>query len=245
MATVWTSFPCSTPYARWRYLDDGRIELEGQGIPLAKAWPPGVTNWMGPITNISRRFGVPAHWSAAVVAEESGGDPKARSPAGALGIMQIMPDTGRMLARSLGEPMGSDDDLLNPNLNLVLGIYYLASLIKRYRGDFLSAAVGYNAGSVKCLGSPTTKCTKGYWGVCTDGSDYPLAIIKYANSALLNGFPPTILPPVPLPKGDRDPLPPWAITATTAIGALVGYHAYQRAKQTIRPKRSRRGYALA
>ena len=248
MPSAWTSFPCGTVVARWRYLESGRIEVEGQGVVLLKkAWPAAVTQWKDAgIVAQGQKYGVPVHFIAAIMAIESGGVTVSRSSAGALGIMQIMPATGRSLAKSLGIKLSSDDDLMNPNLSIELGTYYLSSLLRRYHGDFVAAATGYNAGSVKCLDGPTT-CTKGYWGVCTDGSPYPLLAIQAANSALANGFPaPGSLPD--LPKNPIGPLPlqPWIITATTAVGAFLAYKTYERAKQSLRrPQAGRRRPAYA
>lgn len=242
MPSAWTNFPCNTVLARWRYLDNGRIEVDGQGVVLLKKqWPVGVTQWKDAgILAQGQKYGVPVHFIAAIMAIESGGVTIARSSAGALGIMQIMPATGRALAKSLGITLSSDDDLMNPNLSIELGTYYLSSLLRRYKGDFVSAATGYNAGSVKCLDGPTS-CTKGYWGVCTDGSPYPLMAIQAANSALANGFPaPGSLPDLPPNPIPSLPIRPWMITATTAIGAFLAYKTYEEFQKAVRTPMRRR-----
>ncbi len=73
---------------------------------------------------------------AAVVQTESGGDPSARSAAGAEGVMQLMPAT----ARALGVA-----DPYDPVQNVRAGAAYLRTLIDRF-GDLTSAIAAYNAG---------------------------------------------------------------------------------------------------
>jgi soluble lytic murein transglycosylase-like protein len=73
----------------------------------------------------------------AVVRHESGFDPEARSPAGARGLMQLMPAT----ARRFGV-----DDPDDPAQNLRGGTRYLRWLLDRYQGDVRLALAGYHAG---------------------------------------------------------------------------------------------------
>ena len=73
----------------------------------------------------------------AVVAVESGGDPNAVSPAGALGLMQLMPDT----AAGLGVL-----DAFDPTQNIEGGVRYLRQLLNYFDGDVVKALAGYNAG---------------------------------------------------------------------------------------------------
>jgi soluble lytic murein transglycosylase len=68
----------------------------------------------------------------AVMHLESGYYNFARSPVGALGLMQIMPGTGEMLARESGVRWNGPDDLFDPALNVRLGVRYLALLHGRY-----------------------------------------------------------------------------------------------------------------
>jgi len=75
----------------------------------------------------------------ALVSAESKGNPRAlgrfRSGtlSGAMGLMQIKPETARLVARSLGEPLPTDAELLRPEANLYFGTTYLLQLIHRYR----------------------------------------------------------------------------------------------------------------
>ncbi len=92
------------------------------------------------------KFGIPNEWVFATIRQESAYGVEAESSVGALGLMQIMPYTGKVLARENNLKRFSDDDLLDPNINIELGTYYLASLRKQYQGNMLLASAAYNAG---------------------------------------------------------------------------------------------------
>ena len=66
---------------------------------------------------------------------ESDWNPRAYSRVGARGLMQLMPDTGRRVAGSLGVAVSSDDQLFDPTLNLQLGVSYLGELSRRFGVD--------------------------------------------------------------------------------------------------------------
>lgn len=83
---------------------------------------------------------------AGLIREESVYDPLAVSPVGALGLMQIMPDTGRRLARAAGLTDFTVDQLLTSEINITLGIRYLAGLLERFAGNEAYAVAAYNAG---------------------------------------------------------------------------------------------------
>ena len=82
----------------------------------------------------------------AVIRQESAFMPDARSPAGALGLMQIMPRTGRMIMRTAGRKLRSRKQLLVPDLNVDLGTRYLRSLLSQMDGSLVLATASYNAG---------------------------------------------------------------------------------------------------
>jgi hypothetical protein len=86
------------------------------------------------------RFGVPARWIAEVMQIESRGDPRALSPKGAIGLMQIMPATYGSLAARYG--LGADP--WNVRDNIMAGAAYLRELYDRYGASGFLAA--YNAG---------------------------------------------------------------------------------------------------
>ncbi|MCL2284424.1 MAG: transglycosylase SLT domain-containing protein [Fibromonadales bacterium] len=81
-----------------------------------------------------------------VMRQESIFDAKIQSPAGARGLMQIMPATGEFLAKSEGVE-GYDKDLLyNAYLNIRLGVRYLNDLSAEYNNDYIGILGNYNAG---------------------------------------------------------------------------------------------------
>lgn len=92
--------------------------------------------------------------SNAVIQVESQGNPIAYSGAGAIGLMQLMPDTARGVARDLGiEVPTSDGDLRryleDPVNNRRLGEAYLKQMLERYDGDMEAALVAYNGGPAR------------------------------------------------------------------------------------------------
>ncbi len=95
------------------------------------------------IDEASRRFGLPVAWIRAVIATESGGDRRAVSVKGAMGLMQLMPGTWRDLRADLG--LGVDP--FDHRDNVIAGAAYLRRLLDRFgpRG-FLAA---YNAGPAR------------------------------------------------------------------------------------------------
>jgi len=85
----------------------------------------------------SHVYRVPAALIHAVIATESSFDPNARSKAGAVGLMQLMPGTASMMGAS---------DRRDPRENVLAGTRYLRVLINRFNGDFIRSVAAYNAG---------------------------------------------------------------------------------------------------
>jgi soluble lytic murein transglycosylase-like protein len=93
------------------------------------------------VAEASQRFGIPEHWIVAVKRAESAGDVRAISSAGAMGLMQIMPDTWAALRVRYG--LGRDP--YDPRDNILAGAAYLREMFDRYRT--IPAMLGaYNAG---------------------------------------------------------------------------------------------------
>lgn len=82
----------------------------------------------------------------AVMRQESEFYPKAHSPAGALGLMQLMPATARQTAQRMGLPSSRERLTSDPDYNIRLGQAYLAELLNRFRGSYILALAAYNAG---------------------------------------------------------------------------------------------------
>ncbi|MBZ5497558.1 MAG: transglycosylase SLT domain-containing protein [Acidobacteriia bacterium] len=82
----------------------------------------------------------------ALIRQESAFQESARSKANARGLMQVLPSTGRILAREAGIARYTVSRLYNPETNVALGTRYLASLLQRYGGKVELALAAYNAG---------------------------------------------------------------------------------------------------
>ena len=94
----------------------------------------------------AQRHGVDTSWVYGIVRQESAFVPDARSPVGALGLMQLMPATGRLTARKLKIPARSNTAILEVENNLRLGTGYLREMLDRYTGNQVLATASYNAG---------------------------------------------------------------------------------------------------
>lgn len=130
------------------------LRLAMMTIAIASPWVPagaaqdGILPAAAParsyadcVDEAARRFGLPEDWIWAVMRAESGGDPRAVSRAGALGLMQIMPATWSGLTARYA--LGSDP--FDVRANIHAGAAYLREMFDRY-GDLGMALAAYNAG---------------------------------------------------------------------------------------------------
>lgn len=84
-------------------------------------------------------------WVAAEIRAESVFNPKARSGANAMGLMQVLPSTGAATAKSLGLPWGGAASLYDSDTNIMLGTAYLRQMENKYGVPYVAIAA-YNAG---------------------------------------------------------------------------------------------------
>lgn len=111
--------------------------------PLADTWRRGV----GQLERVWERGSVAFQRLVdSVVKHESGGRVDAVSPVGALGLMQLMPDTAREMAGELGVPYNQARLLQDGDYNKLLGSAYLNKMLERYSGSEVLALAAYNAG---------------------------------------------------------------------------------------------------
>jgi soluble lytic murein transglycosylase len=82
----------------------------------------------------------------ALIRQESLFDAGARSPAAALGLMQLLPSTAGRVAKQAGLVLTSNEQLFQPEINLTLGMQYLKELLQRYSNNWFKAIAAYNAG---------------------------------------------------------------------------------------------------
>ncbi|HEY9214223.1 MAG TPA: lytic transglycosylase domain-containing protein [Ancylobacter sp.] len=118
------------------------------------------------IAKAAQRFDLPAAWIRAVLQAESGGDPRAVSQAGAMGLMQIMPATWDELRLRHG--LGRDP--FAPCDNIYAGAAYLRELFERY-GSVTAMLAAYNAGPARyeasLAGQPLPTETRAYVAALT------------------------------------------------------------------------------
>lgn len=96
------------------------------------------------VAEAAERFSIPEHWIRAVMQAESAGDRSAISSAGAVGLMQVMPDTWTELRLRYG--FGSDP--FAPRENILAGTAYLREMLDRY-GNIGAMLAAYNAGPAR------------------------------------------------------------------------------------------------
>ena len=101
-----------------------------------------------------------------ITRQESMMNPKAKSPVGAMGLMQIMPETAKIVSRKYGVGYSKPIDLLRPEVNVVLGTAYLRDLMNDFGGNRIFTSAGYNAGPRRALRWQSTD------GVCRDLATY-------------------------------------------------------------------------
>jgi soluble lytic murein transglycosylase len=110
------------------------VTLLDVGYPLADM-PPG-NNLEAPLV-------------LAVTRQESGFDPTALSPAGARGMMQLMPGTAKTVAKNLQIAYSQQRLLTDASYNMTLGCAYLSDMLERFGGSYVLAVAAYNAGPAR------------------------------------------------------------------------------------------------
>jgi soluble lytic murein transglycosylase len=95
---------------------------------------------------LEARHSLPRGLVHAVMRQESAFRVEATSPAGARGLMQLMPTTAARAAKELGRTIGDDADLYRPEVSLELGAFYLGKLLRAFGGQVPLAVAAYNAG---------------------------------------------------------------------------------------------------
>jgi soluble lytic murein transglycosylase len=91
------------------------------------------------------KFKVKPELILSIIRQESSFNPHARSPADAMGLMQIMPDVAKSQAKKVKRKAAHFEDLFDPEVNIPLGASLLSKLQTKYRGQFVLTAAAYNA----------------------------------------------------------------------------------------------------
>ncbi len=97
------------------------------------------------VESVSAKYAIDPLLVLSIAREESRFDSEARSPAGAIGLMQLMPQTASRLDGKLRLGINGPRDLVDANNNLHVGAYYLSHLVKEF-GSYPYAIAAYNAG---------------------------------------------------------------------------------------------------
>ncbi len=98
------------------------------------------------ILKASKTNGVDPSWLFGITRQESAFNPHARSPVGASGLMQLMPQTATLIAKLINQPLKSQSELLNPDRNIQLGSAYLRRMYDQNQRNPVLATASYNAG---------------------------------------------------------------------------------------------------
>jgi transglycosylase-like protein with SLT domain len=169
----------------WRTLEDGRIEIAGVGVPTVSGADLElllrvVRDWDALIAKHALRTGVPRAWIGAFIRAESAGNPAAVSPAGAVGLMQIMPPWWRghskeEMTSASGEP------------NAEIGTDLLATIRKTQKPgpngpELPKVASAYNCGSDNAANEPRVRPLN-EWGMCED-KGYISRVVANSNTLI-------------------------------------------------------------
>lgn len=98
------------------------------------------------VDDASRSFGVDPLLVLALIRQESSFEAAAGSSAGALGLTQVMPSTGKSIAQALGVGDFHPEDLRQPSRSVPFGAWYLADALKTYQSNALLSLAAYNSG---------------------------------------------------------------------------------------------------
>jgi len=116
-----------------------------------------------PLAELPAGGSVEAPLVLAMARQESGMDQNAVSPAGARGMLQLMPATAKRMASDLQIPFSQQRLLTDPQYNLTLGRAYLEDMLGRFGGSYVLAVAAYNAGPARVseweheMGDPRAK----------------------------------------------------------------------------------------
>jgi hypothetical protein len=135
MCAAWVFWCSGAPFHGSAHAEPGSV--------VGTASPHFALPFSAFVAEASQRFNIPENWIRAVMRIESGGDPHAVSPKGAMGLMQIVPKTyaGLRARHHLGP------DAYDPRDNILAGAAYLRELLDRYGSSGFLAA--YNAGPAR------------------------------------------------------------------------------------------------
>lgn len=176
---------------RWAVLASGLIEIEGEGTPTVALESGSFRNlvrtsqnWGSLLGSAAARHGVPVSWLLAIATMETGAwsqNPAQQasivSPAGAIGVMQIMPFNAA--------PFGltGPEELTDPVKNIEVGAKMVAKINGKHEGGLPAISAVYNSG--RLCGCARSGCNE--WNLVAD-SNYPRRVIEWNNTAIEQGL---------------------------------------------------------
>lgn len=137
LALSWNWYAKASQSAGW----SRRYDLLDLRYPLA---------FVEDVSHFTQSLNLPMHWVYGVMRQESRFEHTAVSPAGALGLMQVMPATARQTARKYDISYQGTSDLHDPRTNIAIGTHYMSELINRFDHPVLATAA-YNAGPSRVI----------------------------------------------------------------------------------------------
>ncbi|MDD7379796.1 MAG: lytic transglycosylase domain-containing protein [Succiniclasticum sp.] len=123
-------------FGGWRVWRSDTVQMR-----FVYMWP-----YQNEIVTYANKNNIDPFLVAAVIKNESGFKPGAVSPVGAIGMMQIMPETGEWIARQMGLSSYRMQQLYDPKTNIRMGCWYLSELKYEFRGNMVLQMLAYNAG---------------------------------------------------------------------------------------------------
>lgn len=166
----------------WRTLPNGQVEVNGRVPTFSEPHRSMlrsrvIEQWGQAATEAARRYGIPVHWVLGMIYRESGGQPEAMSPVGAVGLMQLY-SSAALDGHTRNEVME------DPELNIRLGVRYMA-VIRREGDSLVEVASKYNAGQERD-GTPHPS-NKSPWGY-RENEGHISAVVTGANTAIELGI---------------------------------------------------------
>jgi soluble lytic murein transglycosylase len=129
-----------------------RDDLAVMVAKIARDKGVDLIEYLYPLRSVPQGGGPEPALTLAIIRQESAFEVDAVSPAGALGLMQLMPPTAKHVAKGLKLRYRKDDLTRSPDYNMLLGRAYLQELLDHFDGSYVLAIAAYNAGPDRVSG---------------------------------------------------------------------------------------------
>ena len=143
-------FYCINDYNKSQYIARIHFKDKLEAFPAQNtieywklAFPTGFSSI---VSKISEHITFSPFLIFSLIRAESNFKPDVVSPANAKGLMQIIPYTGKQIAKKINDKEFNINDLFDPKTNIAFGTWYLSSLIEKFNGNTILAIPSYNAG---------------------------------------------------------------------------------------------------